>query len=113
MGVDQTGRTGYQQDHTLLVTSGRDLLPTVNIRAPLDRATLGIREVVRFEGSAVDAEDGDLTYKIVWASSRDGEVGTGGVFSRTLSAGEHTITASVMDSSGATASARVNVRVDG
>jgi hypothetical protein len=52
-----------------------------------------------------DAEDGNLPgTSIAWGSDRDGGLGTGGVLSlRWLSAGEHTITATATDSSGATA----------
>jgi hypothetical protein len=52
-----------------------------------------------------DAEDGDLPgTAIAWRSDRDGELGTGLVLAlRWLSAGEHTISATATDSTGATA----------
>jgi hypothetical protein len=56
---------------------------------------------VSFAGSANDAEDGDLAGSLEWRSSIDGIIGTGRTFSTSaLSAGEHTIAATVADSSG-------------
>jgi len=37
---------------------------------------------------------------VIWTSSLNGQIGTGGIFFRTLSSGTHTITASAADSSG-------------
>lgn len=44
-----------------------------------------------------------------WRSSRDGEIGTGGSFSRTLTPGAHTITLTCTDSPGLTGTASINV----
>src|SRR5262249_13428253 len=55
--------------------------------------------------------DGNLTAGLVWTSSLDGTLGTGGSFSRTLHAGTHTVTARVPDSSGLTGSATFTVVV--
>ena len=46
-----------------------------------------------------------------WTSSRDGTLGTGGTFTRLLSAGAHTITLAVVDGKGLGAQAHVNVNV--
>ena len=62
-------------------------------------------------GSARDLEDGDLTGQIVWTSSRDGRLGTGGLFTTQLSVGAHTITASVTDSYGNKRSVQVTITV--
>src|SRR5439155_876583 len=60
-----------------------------------------------------DAEEGDLGAAIHWTSSRDGALGTGASFAlSTLSTGTHTITASVTDAAGRTASRSVTIRVD-
>ncbi|MGD9498146.1 MAG: hypothetical protein AB7Y46_17730, partial [Armatimonadota bacterium] len=66
---------------------------------------------VDFAGMATDAEDGDLSGSLVWTSSRDGQIGTGGSFSAVLSDGSHTITASVTDAGGLSDSATVSVTV--
>jgi hypothetical protein len=49
---------------------------------------------------------------MVWASSIDGEMGTGSGFSEELSEGTHTITASVTDSGSETAIAEVNITIE-
>ena len=83
----------------------------MQIASPKDNATLPVNAAVRFEASGSDAEDGDLSYRIVWTSSRDGELGRTAIFTRQLSAGEHTITASITDSNGVTRSQAVRVRM--
>lgn len=85
--------------------------PAVSITSPADNATFASGEIISFSGSAADAEDGNLTASIVWTSSIDGAIGTGGSFSRALSDGKHTITASVTDSGGSTRSASVSITV--
>ena len=85
--------------------------PSVSIETPVNRTTVPSARAVIFSGLARDAEDGDLTSRIVWTSSRDGRIGTGGLFSKQLSVGTHTITASVTDSKGTTRTAQVIVIV--
>jgi hypothetical protein len=85
-------------------------VPVVEISAPFPGAAFAEDEPVVFAGSAIDADDGDLTTSLVWASSRDGVIGSGGSFTRSdLSAGAHTITAEVTDSDGLTALHRIVV----
>ncbi|HSF20143.1 MAG TPA: Ig-like domain-containing protein, partial [Vicinamibacteria bacterium] len=67
---------------------------------------------IDFTGTAGDAEDGDLTASLSWESNLDGSIGTGGSFSTTLSAGTHTITASVSDSQGAMGGDSITVTVN-
>ncbi len=64
-----------------------------------------------FAGTASDAEDGNLTSNIIWTSSLDGQIGTGGSFSKVLSSGTHTITADVTDTGGLVGSASITVVV--
>jgi hypothetical protein len=64
---------------------------------------------VTFSGSASDTQDGSLTSKLVWKSSIDGQIGTGGSFSRALTAGTHQITATVTDSGGLTTQKSISV----
>ncbi|MCH7663697.1 MAG: S8 family serine peptidase, partial [Chloroflexi bacterium] len=75
--------------------------PTVSITSPTDGSTFDSGVIILFEGTANDTEDGDLTASLDWTSDLDGQIGTGGSFSTTLSDGNHTITASVSDSDGA------------
>ncbi|MFQ5894264.1 MAG: S8 family serine peptidase [Nitrospinota bacterium] len=100
----------------LLVASGTPSgtpndAPVVLITSPADGSTFASGATIDFVGSASDTEDGDLTASLVWTSSIDGPIGTGGSFSRTLSDGNHTITASVTDSGGKSGSASVSVTV--
>ena len=74
--------------------------PSVAITAPADLATYTEGDSISFTGSASDAEDDDgvLTASLSWTSSLDGVIGIRASFSTALSAGTHTITASVTDS---------------
>jgi len=85
--------------------------PTVSITSPVDGSTFDSGATITFQGTATDPEEGDLSASLVWTSSKDGPIGTGGSFSATLSDGTHTITASVTDSGGATGSASVSITV--
>jgi len=85
--------------------------PTVFITSPADGSTFDSGVTILFEGTASDTEDGDLTATLVWTSSMDGQIGTGGSFSATLSDATHTITASVTDSGGKIGSASVGITV--
>ncbi len=91
---------------------GLDLPMSVAISAPATGSSYSLGASVSFAGTATDPEDGNLSGSLSWSSSRDGVIGSGAGFSTTaLSAGTHTITASVTDSSGATASDSIVVTV--
>ena len=79
--------------------------------APQDSAAFPSGTPITFEGSASDAEDGDLTAQLAWTSDLDGPIGSGGSFTVTLSDGTHVVTAGVTDSGGLTASDAVTVTV--
>ncbi len=67
---------------------------------------------IDFAASAVDPEDGDLAASLSWSSSIDGPLaGTGPAFTETLSAGNHSVIASVSDSSGLAGAAAVPVNM--
>ena len=85
--------------------------PTVNITAPADGTSVTQGTSISFAGNASDAEDGSLTGSLSWTSSIDGSIGSGGSFSATLSAGTHTVTASVTDSGGLSGSDNISVTV--
>ena len=90
---------------------GGNKAPTVSITGPADLATFASGIPVTFIGTASDREDGDLTAGLIWVSSIDGDIGTGGNISATLNDGTHTITASVTDSGGKTGSASIRITV--
>src|SRR5206468_759409 len=72
--------------------------PAVTIAAPANTGSEMFGRPVAFIGSATDIPDGDLSFSLQWTSSIDGPIGTGPSFTKRLSAGTHTITASVTDS---------------
>ena len=87
--------------------------PSVSISSPSNGAAFDSGTSITFTGSASDTEDGNLSSSIVWTSSLDKELGTGANVSAELSVGTHTITASVTDSGGRTATKSISVTVNG
>ncbi len=83
--------------------------PVVTINSPGDGATYASGALIAFGGTAMDTEDLDITGSLMWTSDIDGEIGTGGSFSASLSNGSHTITASATDSGSATGTSTVNI----
>ena len=107
--IDSGGASGSA---SIDVTVVANTPPSVTISAPADGSTFTEGASVTFSGRADDVEDGDLTTKLSWVSSLDGTIGSGGSFSTTtLSLGSHTITASVTDSHGLTASDAIAVTI--
>ena len=88
-----------------------DTAPTVTILAPANGMSVTAGTTVTFSGSAIDTPDGDLSSRLSWRSNIDGQIGTGATFSRTLTAGSHTITTTVTDSSGRTTSASILLNI--
>jgi hypothetical protein len=83
----------------------------VSISSPGNGASYPAGAAISFFGSASDTEDGTLTSSLTWASNIDGAIGSGGNFSRTLSAGNHVITATARDSGGLTGSSQITIAV--
>jgi Flp pilus assembly protein TadG len=89
-----------------------DRPPVVTILSPTSGASYNMGVTINFSGTAIDATDGNLTSQLVWRSSIDGQIGTGGSFSYSrLTPGVHTIIATVTDSDGLTGSASVVIYV--
>src|SRR5205085_11974797 len=78
----------------------QDVAPEVTITAPTQTQKLRSDQPVSFSGTALDSFDGDRSSVMTWSSNRDGNLGTGGSFSKTLSLGSHTITARATDTGG-------------
>lgn len=74
--------------------------PSVTIGQPVQGEMFPVSSHIAFEGTADDKKDGDLTSEMVWTSDLAGTIGTGGSFSTPLPAGEHQITAAVVNSAG-------------
>ena len=88
--------------------------PVVSIESPDDGYEFpdGDSDAIEFVGVASDNEDEALSAgNLSWTSSVDGAIGNGGSFAKTLSAGIHTITASVTDSGGKTGSDSITITV--
>jgi YD repeat-containing protein len=82
----------------------RSNVPTISITAPASGASFLLGANVTFTGTASDIEDGTISNGIVWSSNLDGVLGTGASLTvNTLRSGSHTITASITDSHGRTA----------
>jgi subtilisin family serine protease len=85
--------------------------PVVDITAPVSGTSVEDGTAITFAATATDAEDGDLSADITWASSLDGALGTGASVTATLSVGTHTIIASATDSGSLTGSDSITVTV--
>jgi len=89
-----------------------NFLPTVTIQSPDGGAQYVTGDLIAFEGTATDVEDGNLTASLSWASNLDGDLGTGGSFSSdALSIGIHRSTARVTDSGGLVGSSSITILV--
>ncbi len=111
--TDNEGRKSDPDDIFIwTVTSNK--APTVTINSPADLDTFSDCEQISFSAAAGDKEDDNvvLTESIIWSSSIDGQIGTGGNAEATLSPGTHVITASVTDSGGLEGSATINLTLN-
>src|SRR5439155_1553003 len=100
------------QKPILLVTVASGPAPSVQIVQPPDGATFFVGDPVTLQGTATDMAGDDISASPAWPSDRDGLLGTGGSFRRTLSAGMHRIAASVTDGGSLTGSAELTVTVE-
>ena len=110
--TDSGGESGIYSITVTVVATPENEPPTVTLTSPANGSTFDSGASIFFEGTANDAEDGDLTASINWTSSIDGSIGTGGNFFAILSDGSHTITAEVTDSGGKTGSDSVTITVE-
>ena len=112
--VGRSGRDTIKIHRIRVISSGNpgDLPPTVTITAPADGSSVNLSEVITFSATANDEEDGNLSSSITWVSDLDGGIGNGSslVYS-SLTAGTHTITASVPDSASQTGQDSVRITV--
>ncbi|MEZ4331861.1 MAG: DUF1929 domain-containing protein [Myxococcota bacterium] len=107
--IDGGGRSA---DDSIGVTIAPNEAPSVTLTAPIDGTTADYGTSVDLAATASDPEDGDLTASIVWQSSLDGWLGTGGSLSvASLSVGLHALTASVTDRIGVAREARVDLTI--
>lgn len=96
---------------TITINAPANNAPLVNISGPVSGSSFLTGVTIAFTGSASDTEDGSLSGSITWTSSIDGTIGSGASFGTSLSEGTHTITASVTDSGGLSATYSITVTV--
>jgi len=110
------GQNAFRWDYGLAWRSRVVNLPSVIIDTPANGTSFLDSETITLSGTATDVEDGDLGLSIVWSSSLDGSAGTGATVNASLSAGNHTLTATVTDSDGfaplSPPSVQINVLAD-
>ena len=108
--VDSGGLNTVRQVTVTVASS--NTAPSVSISSPTNSASYASGTAVSFSGTASDTQDGSLTAALAWTSNLDGAIGTGGSFTRVLTAGTHTITAKATDSGGVTTQRQVSVTVN-
>ncbi|TMA52003.1 MAG: DNRLRE domain-containing protein, partial [Deltaproteobacteria bacterium] len=95
----------------LVLTVARSA-PTVTIAAPADGSVFFLHDGITLTAHASQADDGELSSRIRWTSSRDGALGTGATIAASgLSVGLHTVTAAVTDSAGLRGQEQTTLRV--
>jgi hypothetical protein len=86
--------------------------PGVSITSPANGVSFFSGTSITFSGLATDLEDGDISSNLVWTSSLNGQIGTGGSFnSAGLSIGTHTITATATDTGSLSGNASVTITI--
>jgi len=111
LAVDFKGNESVSSDIRSFTVSNVDM--TVSVDSPINASSYDVGDTVTFTGSAQDALGNDITgTSLVWASSVDGDVGTGETIYASLSAGEHTITLTATDNNDNIGSDSVSVTVN-
>ena len=107
--TDSDGGTGTDQ-----VSIHINAPPSVTISSPSNGAVFDVGAMVQFQGSATDAEDGNIGGgALSWNSSIDGDFGSGPtVNTSSLSAGTHTITLTAPDSDGGVGTDQISVVIN-
>ncbi|MFC1550359.1 S8 family serine peptidase [Candidatus Neomarinimicrobiota bacterium] len=85
--------------------------PVVTITQPGGGSSFPVGSSITFSATANDPENGNLTSFIIWISSNDGYLETGGDFSTQLSEGTHVISAKATDALGLSTTTTVTINV--
>jgi len=105
------GASGFSNVASGQTQNTTNTAPSVSIGSPGNNSSYPQGVSITFSGSASDTQDGSLNGSLQWTSNLSGNIGSGASFSRTLTVGTHTVTASVTDRGGLTGSARITVTV--
>ncbi len=104
---------GDPDSQNISITVNPNTQPVVTILNPNDGAIYTEGDQISFSATGIDAEDGNISNSLSWASSIDGVFGTGpSVNISTLSIGNHQITAAVTDLNGLGDSRNINITVN-
>src|SRR6185295_12376592 len=97
---------------TVTITVETDVAPVITINAPTNNQKIRPGQSIGFSGTALDSFDGDRTTSMTWTSDKDGQIGTGGSFTRNdLSVNHHVITVRATDVGGLIATKTVAIDV--
>ena len=89
-------------------------VPDVAIKSPKNNTQYSVGQIITFSGVGSDPEDGALdSGKFIWRSDKDGNLGEGNDFTRTLGEGRHLISLSVEDVNGAIETTSITLSVIG
>jgi len=107
--TDDTDYSLSYEESFLITIQDADRPPVLSITTPQNDTTHDDSDAITFTGTATDAEDGNIS-NISWHSSIDGFLGNGTI-NKTISTGNHTITGTIQDSAGNTASSSVTLEI--
>ena len=96
---------------TATLTASGNNAPVLSITSPATGSSITAGNATTFTGSATDQEDGNISARLAWTSDVAGPLGSGASITATLQPGPHTITATVTDAGGASASASIQINV--
>lgn len=110
--VNAAGAVGLAQVEISLLEA--NTAPTVTIEAPSSGSSYTAGSEIRFEGSALDTQDGALGGESLrWSSNLDGQFGSGSPLDfSSLTQGDHTVTLTAIDSFGLTGTDSISLTVE-
>jgi len=109
---DHHGSCGDEVDTGGDGSTDTNTAPTVSIDSPSNSNTTTAGEVISFNATASDNEDGVISESVQWSSDVDGSMGQGARINASLTTGTHMVTASITDSNGVSSSDTVSVTVN-
>jgi YD repeat-containing protein len=112
IGTDSSGLSGSATVSVSITAPPTNTPPVINLLSPSEGSRFEQGEAVTLNATAIDEQDSDLSNTITWTSSLDGHLGSGTPLTLTsLTAGQHTLTATVTDSDNNTVTATVMISI--